>query len=312
MDTIILVAILFFWVFLFIGLYSWYQYQSKQALLQKHIKESIFYEEQHLRKKDSYFVKLVKRITKQADDFSAIGQRIDLFSESHEVEDWLKKSSFPLDLTVERFQGLKIVLALIGFGLGITFLLLGLPLSNFGVVLLPVGGYFFPIIWLKQKAKQRQDQLRYDLPDFLDTVSVSLQAGIGLDQALREVVKFFSGPLREEFSRFNQEIDLGVEREKAYRNLLARNDNPEFQTLIKSLIQGMTLGVPVATTFKIQAEDMRIIRQEQIKEKAAKASPKITLITTFIVMPTAIFLIGGLMVMNMFMGDNNLFGVFQK
>ncbi|MBH0167586.1 type II secretion system F family protein [Fictibacillus sp. 7GRE50] len=312
MDTLILLAILFCWLFLIIGLYSWYQFRNKKALIQTHIKESIFYEEQHLRKKDTVLVKVIKKLTKQADDFSAIGQRIDLFSESHEVEDWLKKSSYPLDLTVERFQGLKIVFALIGFGIGTTSLLLGLPLSNFGIVLLPVGGYFMPIIWLKQKAKQRQDNLRYDLPDFLDTVSVSLQAGIGLDQALREVVKFFSGPLREEFGRFNQEIDLGVEREKAYRNLLARNDNPEFQTLIKSLIQGMTLGVPVATTFKIQAEDMRTIRQEQVKEKAAKASPKITLITTFIVMPTAIFLIGGLMIMNMFMGDNNILGVFQK
>lgn len=68
----------------------------------------------------------------------------------------------------------------------------------------------------------------------------------------------------------------------------------------------MQLGVPIATTFKLQANDMRVIRKEQIKEEAAKASPKITLITTFIVMPTAIFLIGGLMIMNMFMGENNV------
>nr|WP_255433770.1 type II secretion system F family protein [Brevibacillus sp. LEMMJ03] len=127
---------------------------------------------------------------------------------------------------------------------------------------------------------------------------MTLQAGVSLDQSLRSVIQFFPGPLQEEFSRFNQELDLGVPREKAYEQLLRRNDNPEFQMLIKALIQGMRLGVPIAVTFKIQSENMRRIRKELIKEKAAKASPKVTLITTFVVAPTAIALIGGLMVLN--------------
>jgi tight adherence protein C len=186
-------------------------------------------------------------------------------------------------------------------------MLLGLPLSQFGVIVLPLAGYFGTILWLKNKAKKRQDELRYDLPDFLDTVSVSLEAGIGLDKTLNEVVKYFQGPINEEFSRFNQEISLGVPREDAYRELLNRNDNPEFQTLIKSLIQGQKLGVPIATTFKAQAMDMRVIRRELAKEKAAKASPKVTLITTFIVAPTAIIMIAGLMILNMFFGNNSLF-----
>ncbi len=80
----------------------------------------------------------------------------------------------------------------------------------------------------------------------MDTVSTSLQAGVSLDNALREVIRYFDGPIREEFSRFNQEIDLGVPREKAYRELLKRNDNEEFQSLIKALIQGMDLGIPIA------------------------------------------------------------------
>jgi len=173
-------------------------------------------------------------------------------------------------------------------------------------------GYFLPILYLKTRVRRRQEQLRYDLPDFLDTVSVSLQAGLGLDQTLQEVTRYFDGPLREEFSRYQQEISLGVPRENAYRNLLKRNDNPEFQRLIKALIQGMKLGVPIATTFKIQADEMRRIREEQVKEKAAKASPKITLITTFIILPTAVLLIGGLMIMNMFLGDDGFVNFFRN
>nr|WP_316046946.1 type II secretion system F family protein [Planococcus glaciei] len=132
-----------------------------------------------------------------------------------------------------------------------------------------------------------------------------------MDQALREVIRFFDGPLQEEFMRFMQEIDLGVQRETAYRNLLERNDNEEFQQLIKSLLQGIKLGVPIATTFKIQAEDMRQLRQERVKELAAKASPKVTLVTTFVVAPVSIMMIAGLMILNMMYGENSVFNILD-
>lgn len=140
---------------------------------------------------------------------------------------------------------------------------------------------------------------------------MTLQAGVSLDQALREVIRFFSGPIQEEFSRFNQEIDLGVPREKAYEQLLKRNDNPEFQMLIKALIQGMRLGVPISVTFKVQADNMRRMRKELVKEKAAKASPKVTLITTLVVAPTAMLMIGGLMVLNILENAKTFTGIFQ-
>lgn len=311
MDAIILLSVLLFWVFFFVGLRHFYVYSQKKRILVSHVKDSIFYNEYTVPKKESMAEKIVKRSLRYADDFSSIGQRVNFFSEPHDVEGWLRKSGNPLDLTIERFQGLKIFLTFVGFVAGIIFFILGFPLAQYGLIFLPIIGYFTPILLIKRKAKARQEQLRYDLPDFLDTISVSLQAGIGLDQALREVIRFFDGPLKEEFSRFNQEIALGVQREQAYRNLLERNDNQEFQSLIKSLIQGMRLGVPIATTFKLQADDMRKIRQEQAKEKAAKASPKVTLITTFIVMPTAIFLIGGMMIMNMFFGNDNVMNLFK-
>ena len=310
MDSIILMCVILFWLFVAIGLRNLYIYFQNKKHVVYRIEQTIFYKADTKQKNDSTLIKTIKRITKYSDDFSSIGQRVNFFSEPHEVEDWLRKAGNPLDLTVERFQGIKMFFTFAGFFLGVTFLVLGFPLSQFGIVFLPVIGYFVPILLIKNRAKIRQDQLRYDLPDFLDTISVSLKAGVSLDQALREVIKYFTGPLHEEFSRFNQEIDLGVQREAAYRNLLYRNDNEEFQSLIKSLIQGNKLGVPTATTFKLQANDMRVIRKEQVKEKAAKASPKVTLITTFIVMPTAIFLIGGLMIMNMFLGENSVLDMF--
>ena len=311
MDVFLIIGTLLFWLFFLIGVKSWYDYRHQKQELTEHLKGIPDFQLVGFKKKDSRRFKLLKRLFKYADDFSALGQRINFFSEKHEVEDWLRKAGYPLDLTIERFQGVKMFFAIAGFVMGLVGILLGLPFSLFAVLFLPLIGYFGVILALKNTAKTRQDELRYDLPDFLDTVSVSLKAGVGLDQTLREVVKYFDGPLHEEFVRFNQEIELGVPREEAYRELLKRNDNAEFQTLIKSLIQGMKLGVPIATTFKIQAEDMRTLRKELIKEKAAKASPKITLITTFVVAPTAIVMIAGLMIMNMFFGDNSFTDIFK-
>ncbi|UFJ39246.1 type II secretion system F family protein [Brevibacillus humidisoli] len=298
MDAFIITSLFLCMLFFAIFLKEWYRYTIERQKLIDHVHDVTGYRTYNIRKPETSSERMVKRLLRYGDDYAALGQRFNFFSESHEVEDWLLKAGRPLDLTVARFQGIKIVLALLGLIVGLFFFLLGFPFAQFGLVIWPMIGYFLPIIWIKRKATERQNQLRYDLPEFLDTVSVTLQAGVSLDQSLREVIKFFEGPIREEFSRFNQELDLGVPREKAYEQLLRRNDNPEFQMLIKALVQGMRLGVPIAVTFKAQSENMRRIRKELVKEKAAKASPKVTLITTFVVAPTAIMLIGGLMVLN--------------
>lgn len=312
MDALIVTSLFLFLLFFVIFLKEAYRFSVEKEKLLAHVHDATGNKVYDVRKRETTSQKWIKRLLIYSDDYSALGQRINFFSESHEVEEWLLQAGRPLDLTVARFQGAKILLALIGLIAGTVFFVLGFPFAPFGLILWPLAGYFLPIVLLKNKARERQNQLRYDLPEFLDTVSVTLQAGVSLDHALREVIQFFQGPLREEFSRFNQELDLGVPREKAYEQLLRRNDNPEFQMLIKALIQGMRLGVPIAVTFKIQSENMRRIRKELIKEKAAKASPKVTLITTFVVAPTAIMLIGGLMVLNI-MEEASLFSnLFSK
>jgi tight adherence protein C len=311
MDAIIFLSILLGLFFLGLSLLSIYKYLVQKRDLKDHLSEQSITTFTTYKKKQTRKEKLLNQVFKFADDFSTLGHRINFFSESHEVEKWLMQSGYPYSLTVDRFQGLKIFLLLMGFFLGVSSLVLGFPLSQFSVILLPIIGYFGAILWLKGKAKSRQEELSYTLPDFLDTMSVTLSAGVGLDQALRDIVPYFPGPIKEEFGKFLQQIDVGVPREQAYQTLIARNDSKEFQLLVKALIQGERLGVPISSTFKIQATEMRKLKKERVKEQAAKASPKVTLITTFIVMPSALILIGGLMIMNMFSTNQNLFKLFQ-
>lgn len=310
MDGLIVIILSLCFIFFTLALKSYYNYLVSRENLKAEIREKTYVYDA-FEKKITRREKAIAKLFEYADEFSSAGQRVNFFSENHEVKKKLMQAGFPYQLTVERFQGLKIFSLLAGLILGGISLILRLPFAEVLVILYPVAGYMGTLFWLKKKAKQRQDELSYQLPDFLDTMSVTLQAGVGLDQALRDIVPYFDGPVKDEFGRFIQETDVGVPRADAYRSLLDPNESKEFQMLIKSLIQGERLGVPISKTFKHQAEEMRKIKKEKIKEEAAKASPKVTLITTFIVMPSALILIGGLMAINMFNDNSSLFNLFK-
>lgn len=307
MEGMLFLLVLSFWVFLTISFVSYYQYVKEKQTLTEHMNEVAVANSLIQPKKTGKAQKIIQALSKYADDFSSIGERINFFSESAEIEDLLMKAGHPYELTVTRFQGFKILLVVIGLLTGSVLLVIGFPFANLAFIILPFAGYFLPILLLKDAVKKRQEHLRRDLPDFLDTVSISLQSGSGLDNAIKEVIRYYTGPLREEFSRFIYEIELGLPREIAYQHLLQRNENEDFQSFLKSLIQGNRLGVPIASTFKEQSNEMRRISLEQVKEKAAKASPKVTLIISLIMAPTIMLVILGLVVLNMIYGDNNIF-----
>ncbi|WP_163102958.1 type II secretion system F family protein [Peribacillus alkalitolerans] len=311
MDGLIVIILFLTLLFLALSLRSFYTYFVLKEELKEEIKQKSFHSQFDLKKKSTKKEKILTKIFRYADDFSEFGQRINFFSENEEIHRLLMQAGFPYHLTVARFQGLKMFLMILGLIIGGISLVLQFPFSQVAVIVYPLLGYFSVIFWLRGKARARQEELSFQLPDFLDTMSVTLQAGVGLDQALRDIAPYFEGPIQEEFGRFIQETDVGVPRPQAYQTLLARNDSKEFQLLIKSLIQGERLGVPISKTFKQQAEEMRKIKKEKVKEKAAKASPKVTLITTFLVMPSALILIAGLMLINMFNENSNLFDLFK-
>ncbi|MFB4169310.1 type II secretion system F family protein [Virgibacillus sp. JSM 102003] len=310
MDGLIVLLIILTLFFIGLGLKYCYEYTIYKSDLKKkardeHYIEDIFAEKQTRKEK------VITKIFQYADDFSGIGQRINFYSEDHDVNKWLTESGHPYQLTTERFHGLKIFFMIIGLIIGGVALILRFPFSELTVIIYPIIGYLGVIFWIKSKAKNRQEELTYQLPDFLDTMSVTLKAGVSLDQALKDIIPYFEGPVKEEFGRFIQEVQVGVQRASAYRMLLERNTSKEFQILIKALIQGEKLGIPISKTFHQQSLEMRKLKKELIKQKAAKASPKVTLITTFVVLPSALVLIGGLMIMNMFSQNSNLFDLFQ-
>jgi tight adherence protein C len=238
-------------------------------------------------------------VVKAADYVGPTAVKYPLMFDLEQDRQQLVRAGNPMGMDVETFHGLRFVL---GFGsllFSTLYTFLGMPFALLLLVVLPLSGFMFPSAWLWYRVRERQDIISATMPDFLDTVSITLQAGVSMDSALRQVTEQMDGPLSEEIQRFNREIDLGVPRRQALLNLLNRNTSKELEMLVNSLMQGADLGVPVSTTFRVQAEDLRSMRGFRAKEKAAKASPQVTLVTTFLVAPAVFFLIIGLLFLNM-------------
>lgn len=295
------------------ALRSLYLYMMEKQALKEHVSETAAVSGTGRLSNESMTKrqKIQAKLFSYADDFSAIGERFNFFSESEDVTKWIMQAGSPKGLTTSRLQGLKIVMLFIGFFTGVALTIIGFPFARQLIFLLPIAGYFGTIFWIKGLAKQRQRRLSDSLPDFIDTIGVTIQAGTGLDQALQKITPYFDGPIQEEFARFNQRIRLGVSREDAYRELIERSDAAEFHSLIKALIQGSRLGIPVAKTIKIQSDEIRKLKREKVKEAASKASPKVTLITTFVVMPTAMIFIAGLLLLNLIANTGGMFNVLN-
>jgi tight adherence protein C len=216
----------------------------------------------------------------------------------------------PMGLTVQRLYGIKA-----GFGLaamGVAALMSWIGLGTFWVAILPPAAFVWPTFKLKSMARDRQVEIGRSLPDFMDTVAISLEAGMTIDAAFRSVAERFGGPLGEEIVRYAREVDLGVPRDEAFSHVLARNSCKDLTILARILVQSARLGVPMAGVMSQQGRHMRRLRAEKAKEQAAKASPKMTLATSFLMMPAVLFFIVSLVVLNLIyngerMGISNLF-----
>lgn len=281
-------------ILLFIGFVYIYLYIAKKEKLLK----SQGYHSKKNQKKKSFRDKIMHPLVRWGKKAGPVGVKYPFFADKSKHERMIKEAGNPLGLNLQDFYGFRFVLGLIGLGLGSIYSFLGLPFGLQILLVLILGGFLGPSGWLYFKAKNRQELITMMMPDFLDTVSVTLHAGVSLDHALQQVTQQFAGPLSDEIDRFNREIDLGVPRITAYESLIDRNSSKELHSLVNGLIQGSTLGVPVSRTFKLQAEDLRATRGFVAKEKAAKASPQITLVTTFFVAPAVFGFIIGLLVLN--------------
>jgi len=203
----------------------------------------------------------------------------------------------PPALTAERIVAFKIVFAIVGLGVGLMLSPL-LPFTGFllkvgTVVLFTLMGYTLPSATVAARASKRQKEIRKALSDTMDLLTISVEAGLGFDAALGQVVRNVPGPLSEEISRMLQEMQIGVTRTEALRHLTDRTEVSELDGFVLSMIQADKYGVGIAKVLRAQALELRQKRRQRAEETAQKVPLKLLFPMIFMVLPALFIVILG-------------------
>jgi tight adherence protein C len=153
-----------------------------------------------------------------------------------------------------------------------------------------VMGFAAPGIYVNGRAKRRQAAVAAELPDALDLLSVSVEAGLGFDGAVQKLTEHMDGPLIEEFELALGEMRIGEGRQEALKKISDRSASPEMASFVRAIIQADQLGISLGRILKVQAGDTRLKRQLLAEEKAMKAPIKMLFPTVVFIFP-AMFLV---------------------
>lgn len=157
------------------------------------------------------------------------------------------------------------------------------------VAVFAILGVLSPVNWLQRNRERRVTAVRADLPDILDLMAISVEAGVGLEGAIEVVTEHFDTPLAHEMGRVLREMELGLSRRAALTNLKHRVDVPELSNFVMSLVQADALGMPLSRVLHAQANEMRMRRRQWARERAARLPVKI-------VFPLMVFILPALFV----------------
>lgn len=199
-------------------------------------------------------------------------------------------------LTAELFVLIKIVLAVLGLGLGVVIARAPSVAPAVAVAAVVLGvcvGLFGPDAWLAGRVGSRQNAIRRALPDMLDMLMVSVEAGLGFDASLGKVVASTAGPLSQEFAVVLQEIQSGMPRRDAMQHLASRTGVPELSAFIMAIVQADTFGVSISNVLRQQAKEMRTKRRQRAEELAQKAPAKMVFPLILCILPATLVVVAG-------------------
>jgi tight adherence protein C len=211
-----------------------------------------------------------------------------------------KLLSAGLSTAPNTFLALKGVGAAAGLVLGIAF---GAGLAGgagaiFGAMTLAAVGWIAPEYALTLRARRRRDEIRASLPDALDLLAVSVEAGLGFDAAISKITEHMQGPLSDEFALSLGEMRIGESRVDALRKMEQRVGAHELSSFVRAIIQADQLGISLGRILRVQASDSRNKRQSAAEERAMKAPIKMLFPTVLFIFPAMFIVVLGPALMN--------------
>ena len=205
------------------------------------------------------------------DQLVGTGRKLMRADTAQKLQYRLNVAGNPQGWDANRIIGLKVLgMALFG-GIGFLYLA-GMDLSFIKLVLstavVSLFGYTLPNLLLYNAGQKREKLMRNALPDALDLLTVSVEAGLGFDAAVDRVARNTDGPLAQEFARLLQEMNIGVGRVDAMRAMAERTTLDDLKSFCLAMVQADSLGIPIGRVLRIQSGEMRTKRRQRAEEKA--------------------------------------------
>ncbi len=206
----------------------------------------------------------------------------------------LDRAGMSTKWTTDRYMAMKAIAVVGGFvGGGV----LGLRLGGSAVVLLPVvgvlGAWLLPDLHLSGKATAREQEIEMQLPDVLDQLTISIEAGLGFDGAMARLVATSEGPVVDQMTRVLQDVRLGLSRDVALRGMAERTQSPDLRTFANAMAQAGKHGLAMAGVLRAQAVEAREKRKFRAEERANKVPVKILIPLVLCVLPTLFIVLIG-------------------
>ncbi len=200
----------------------------------------------------------------------------------------------PMNLGAREYYGISMASTLLGVYLAFLIIRQGTSTMN---VLLSIMTliflYYAPKAWLQNRVTNRQNKVRKGLPDALDMLSVCATAGLGFDQSLQRVSEYWDTPIGHEFGRVINEMEMGLTRRDALKNLSDRLEIREIASFVALILQTEQLGMSISDTLHAQAEQMRIERRFRAQEQAQRAPIKMLIPMAILIFPALLAVILG-------------------
>lgn len=243
---------------------------------------------------DESFVR--RTVAPLAERFTGLGRRLTKAGAAARIQRRLDIAGAPAGWDVNRILGVKVLaLGLLG---GLT-VLYGLASGASPLRLLVLAaaagafGFILPNVLLYNAGEKREAFMRRSLPDALDLLTISVEAGLGFDAAVLKVARNTTGPLAQEFSRLLQEMQIGVGRMDAMRAMGERSTIKELRSFCQAMVQADQLGVPIGRVLRIQSKEMRVRRRQTAEEKAQKVPVKIMVPLVLFILPSLFIVVMG-------------------
>jgi tight adherence protein C len=248
--------------------------------------------------------------------FEQIGQQIPLSPGDQTVTKRdLVMAGFRSEGAIRIFYGIKVMFCLVMFAFALTLHTHVTDNPVLRVVFIVFGtglGFYVPVLYLESQVKKRQLKLRLALPDALDMMVVSVEAGLGLDQALQHVAREIDHThpeLSDELSLVGLEMRAGKRRAEALRNLADRTGEGELRKLVAILIQTDRFGTSMGESLRTHSDFMRLRRKQEAEERAAKVGVKLVFPIFLFILPSMMIVAAGPALLKVF---QDLFPMMQN